>query len=408
VGSLKINYLKTFFMKKIFFLIAMCSQFIYASAYRIEYGNNVTITIPVYEDVYVAGGTVTISVPIHGDLIIAGGTIIINDSVTNDILLTGGNVTFNGFVGDDIRCAGGNIRISKNVVGDVVVAGGTVIVDKGVTIGGLITAGGNITLDGNVNGELRGAFGELILNGAVLKNMDCRGGEITVNGSIGGTSVIAANEINIGNNAAFNNDVRYWNKKGSLDFKQSLKNGKATYDASMRMQRGEWFYLGAATIVGLLWYLGMALLMIMIVQYLFCNTMKDAAIIVYNQSLKSLGFGFLFFIVVPVTAVIAFVTVIGVPVGLILMFGYIALILLASIITSLIIAHWFNNRNNYNWKYWKLVVVAFGIFVLLKLISTTPFVGWLIISLTTCMAFGGILLNINWKRKKSEIPITTK
>jgi hypothetical protein len=395
-------------MKKIIFLMAMCSSFIYASAYRIEYGNNVTIDKPVYEDVYIAGGTVTISAPIYGDLIIAGGTIIINDSVANDILLAGGNVTFNGFVGDDIRCAGGNIRINKNVASDVVVASGTVIIDKGVTVGGLITTGGNITLDGNVNGELRGAFGKLILNGNVVKNIDCRGGEITINGSVGGTSVIAASEIIIGNNAAFNNNVRYWNKKGSLDFRQSLKNGKATYDASMRMQTGQWFYLGAATIVGLLWYLGMALLMIMIVQYLFCNTMKNAANTIFNQSLKTLGFGFLFFIVVPIAALIAFVTVIGVPVGLILLFGYIALALLASIITSLVIAHWFNNRNNYNWKYWQLVFVAFGIFVLLKLISTTSFVGWLIILLTTCMVFGGILLNINWKRNKSEIPITIK
>lgn len=390
-------------MKKIFILIAICCcNFIEAAAYRIEYGKNVTFTIPMYEDLYVAGGTVNINAPIYGDLIIAGGTIIINDSITNDILLTGGNVTFNGFVGDDIRCAGGKIRISKNVVGDVVVAGGTVMIDKGVTIGGLITAGGNLTLDGNVNGELRGAFGELILNGTVLKNMDCRGGKITVNGSIGGTSVIAASEINIGNNAAFNNDVRYWNKKGSLDFKQSLKNGKGTYDASIRMQTGRWFYLGAATILGLLWYLGMALLMSMIVQYLFCNTMKNAANTIFNQSLKSLGFGFLFFIVVPIAALIAFVTVIGVPVGLLLLFAYIALVLLASIITSLIIAHWFNNRNNYNWTYWKIVFVAFCIFILLKLISLTPFVGWLVVMLTTCMAFGGILLNINWKKKTNS------
>jgi hypothetical protein len=395
-------------MKKIFFLIAMCSNFIFANAYRIEYGNNVTIDKPVYEDIYIAGGTVIINAPIYGDLIIASGTIIINDSVANDILLAGGNVTFNGFVGDDIRCAGGNIRISKNVTSDVVVAGGTVIIDKGVIVGGLITTGGNITLDGNVNGELRGAVGKLILNGNIEKNMDCKGVEITMNGSVGGTSVIAASEIIIGNNAAFNNNVRYWNKKGSLDFKQSIKNGKATYDTSLRMKTGRWFYLGAATVVGLLWYLGMALLMIMIVHYLFCNTLKSAANTIFNQSIKALGFGFLFFIVVPIAALIAFVTVIGVPVGLLLIVGYISLILLASIITSLIIAHWFNNRNNYNWKYWKIVFVAFGIFILLKLISLTPFVGWLVVMLTTCMAFGGILLNINWKRKKSEINISTK
>lgn len=387
-------------MKKIYTLAAILSNCIYADAFRIEYGNTVNITKPVYEDLYIAAGTITISAPIYGDLIIAGGTVIINDTVANDILLAGGIVTFNGFVGDDIRCAGGNMRISKNVTGDVVSAGGNITIDSGVTIGGLLTSGGNITVDGNINGEVRGAFGELILNGNVAKNIDCRGGKITVNGAIGGKAILSATDIIIGNNAAFGSDVRYWNKKGILDFKQSLKSGKAAYDASLRLQTGQWYYLGAATIIGLLWYLGMVLLMILIVQYLFGNTLKKAADTVFNSSLKSLGYGFLYFIAVPIAAVIAFITVIGVPIGVLLVFGYVALLILASVITSLAVAHWINNRNNYQWHYWRMALTAFGIFILLKLLSSTPFIGWLLILLLTCMTFGGILLNINWRRKQ--------
>lgn len=322
----------------------------------------------------------------------------------NDILLAGGNVTFNGFAGDDIRCAGGNMHISKNVAGDLVIAGGEVTIDKGVTIGGLITGGGDITVDGNVSGEVRGAAGNLFLNGNIGKDIDCRGGKITVNGTVGGKSVLAARNIIIGNNAVFNNDVRYWNKQGSLDFKQSLKTGKATYDPSLRIQTGQWYYLGAATVLGLLWYLGMALLMILIVQYLFSATMKKAADTVFNETLKSFGFGFLFFIAVPVAALIAFVTVIGVPVGVLLTFSYVALILLATVITSVVAANWFNNRNNYKWSYWRMVFAAFGIFILLKLISLTPFAGWIIIILSVCIAFGSILLSINWKRRQATVP----
>jgi hypothetical protein len=390
-------------MKKIFFLSAMLVNFVTVFAFRIEYGNNVIISRPVYEDLYIAGGNIIINASIHGDLIIAGGTVIINDSVMNDILLAGGNVTFNGFVGDDIRCAGGNIHISKNVAGDLVIAGGEVTVDKGVSIGGLIIAGGDITVDGNVTGDVRGAAGNLFLNGNIGKDIDCRGGKITVNGAVGGKSILAARNIIIGNNAVFNNDVRYWNKQGSLDFKQSLKTGKATYDPSLRIQTGQWYYLGAATVLGLLWYLGMALLMILIVQYLFSATMKKAANTVFNDALKSLGFGFLFFVALPVTAIIALVTIIGVPVGLLLIFGYVALIMLATVITSVVAANWFNNRNNYKWSYWRMAFAAFGIFILLKLVSLAPFAGWLIMIILVCMAFGSILLNINWKRPQKSI-----
>jgi Polymer-forming cytoskeletal len=385
-------------MKKIFSLAAMLVNFVTAFAFRIEFGNNVIISQPVYEDLYLAGGNITINAPIHGDLIIAGGTIIINDTITNDILLAGGNVTFNGFVGDDIRCAGGNIHISKNVVGDVVIAGGEVTIDEKVMIGGLIASGGNITINGNVMGEVKGAFGNLILNGSVEKDIDCRGGKITINGTVSGKSVLAARNIFIERNAVFNGDVRYWNKQGSLDFKQSLKTGKGTCDPSLRIRTCQWYYLGAATAIGFLWYLGMALLMILIVQHLFSATMKKAANTVFDDKLKSLGYGFLFFIVVPIAAVIAFVTVIGVPVGLLLTFSYVALILLATVITSVVAANWFNNRNNYKWNYWRMVFAAFGIFILFKMIFILPFAGWLITIVLVCIAFGGILLNINWKR----------
>jgi len=384
-------------MKKIFLFIAMVGNFIYASAFRIEYGKNIIISQPVNENLYIAGGSITINAPIHGDLIIAGGTIIINDTVTNDILLAGGTVIFNGFMGGDIRCAGGNIHISKNVTGEVVVTGGDVLIDKGITIGGLLATGGNVTVDGNVNGEIKGAFGDLVLNGIIVKDIDCRGGRITINGNIGGKSILSARHIVIGKDAVFNSDVRYWNNQGSLDFKQSLKNGKAIYDPSLKIHMGEWYYLGAATILGLLWYLGMAFLMILIVQYLFSATMKKAADTVFNSALKSLGFGLLFFVAVPVAAVVAFITIIGVPIGLLLVFGYITLILLASIIISVIIANWFNNRFDKKWSYWQMTFSAFGIFVLIKLVSVTPFVGWLIMILLACISFGSILINVNWK-----------
>lgn len=383
-------------MKKIFLLIITFHIFVSAFAFRIEHGNNIIISQPVYENLYVAGGSVTINAPIHGDLIIAGGTIIINDSVTNDILLAAGRATFNGFVGGDIRCAGGNIRIIKSVTGDVVVTGGRVSIDKGVTIGSLLMSGGNITVDGDV----KGAFGNLFLNGDITKDVDCRGRRITVNGKIGGKSVLAARYIYIGNDAVFNDNVRYWNKQDTLDFKQSLKNGNATYDPSIRVRLGEWYYLGASTIFGLLWYLGMALLMIMIVQYLFSTTMKEAADTVFNHTLKSLGFGLLFLIGVPVIVIISFITIIGVPVGLLLVFSYITLLLLSTIITSIITANWFNNRNSYEWNYRRIAFTSFGIFILLKLISLIPFAGWLILILMVCISFGSILINVNWRKNK--------
>lgn len=350
-----------------------------------------------------AGGTITINAPIHGDLIIAGGTINVNDTVTGDILLAGGEIIFNGFAGDDIRCAGGKIRLSRNVVGDVVVTGGSIIIDKGITIGNLFVSGGSVTVDGNVNGEVKGFFCEFVLNGNVAKDITCRGKKITINGTVEGKSALAAPDIIIGSNAIFNNEVRYWNRKGSLDFGQSLKNSNAVYDPGLGINTDKWYYLGAATVLGLLWYLGMAFLLISIIQYLFSATMKKAGDTVFNNTLKSIGFGLLFFIAVPVAAAIALITVVGVPVGILLMISYVALLLLATIITSVVTANWLNNRNNRQWNYWRIAFAALAVFIVLKILASIPYLGWLILFVLVCMAYGGIIRNVNWKGRRPSL-----
>jgi len=343
-----------------------------------------------------------INAPVYGDLIIAGGTIHINDTVTNDILLAGGNVTFNGFVGDDIRCAGGSLHILKNVAGDVVITGGTIFIDKDVMIGGLIASGGDITIDGKVNNSIKATTGKFILNGTVLKDVDCRGGRITINGIIQGKAMLGASgKIVIGDNAEFRNEVHYWTPH-KVNFRQSLKAGNAVFDPALKVKYGRWYYLGSSTWLGLLWYIGTAFLMIMIIQYLFSNTMKKAANSVFNSPLRSLAYGFLFCIAVPVIAAITFITIIGLPVGIILLFSYIMLILLATSITSVVVANWLNNLGNLNQKFWKIVFSALGIFILLKILTYTPFLGWLIMVLLAFISFGSILLNVNWSRRNSN------
>jgi hypothetical protein len=387
-------------MKRYLFLAILIAISNSVLAFKIEYGRNVLIAQPVYEDLYLAGGDIIINAPVYGDLVIVGGTIHINDTVANDILLAGGNVTFNGFVGDDVRCAGGTLHILKNVAGDIVITGGTIIIEKSVTVGGLIASGGEVTVDGTIINAVRAMAGKFILNGTLMKDLDCRSGNITMNGIVMGKSILAASgKISVSDNAEFRNTVAYWSPN-RVDFKQSLKSGNAFFDENLRINHARWYYLGFNAFWGLLWYLGMAFLMILIIQYLFSSTMRKAGDTVYNSALRSLGYGFLFCVVVPVIAIIALVTLIGVPVGIILLFGYIMLVLLATTITSVVAANWLNNLGNTNLRYWKLSFSALGIFILLKILTLTPFLGWFIMAILALISFGSILLNIHWRSTK--------
>lgn len=387
-------------MKRFFLLILWVTICNSVLAFKIQYGRNVTITQPVYEDLYVAGGDVIINAPIHGDLVVAGGTIHINDTVTNDILLVAGNATFNGFVGDDIRCAGGTLHILKDVTGDALVTGGTVIIEKDATIGGLIASGGDIMIDGQVINMIRSTTGKFVLNGTVMKDLDCRGGSIAINGIIQGNATLAATDkITVGDNAQFSNNVSYWSPN-KVDFKNSVKNVRPVFDENLQISHARWYYLGFNAFWGLVWYIGMAFLMILIIQYLFGNTMKKAGDAVYNSTLRSLAYGLLFFIGVPVIGLIALITLIGVPIGIILLFSYAMLILLATTITAVVAANWLNNLGNTHLTYWKLCFSALGIFILLKILTLTPFLGWLIMGVLVLISFGSILLNVNWRNAK--------
>lgn len=391
-------------MKKILLTFLMAVQLLFAGAFHIVYGDNIVISRPVFGDLYVAGENITINAPVYGDLVVAGGTLTINDTVKQDVILAGGNVFFNSYVGDDIRCAGGKIRISHHVGGDVVVAGGTITITADAVIGGLLVSGGEVTVDGDVMGEIKGSVGKLFLNGDVAEGMDCRGGTVYLNGKVGGRTIVSAPEVVIGPKAAFYNDLRYWTETKHVNFDAVMKKGVAMYDPSLSIPGGKWYFLGATSLLVLLWYMGMALLMIIIMQYLFAGAMKKAAGTMFNHALKSVGYGLLFFIGVPILAIAAFLTVVGVPVGLLLIFAYIVLILLATVITSVVTANWFSDRYAKKWGFWKLVFSAFGIFLVLKLVFLMPIIGWLVLLLMVCAAFGALLLSISWRRKLSVSP----
>lgn len=370
---------------------------------QVRSGESVVIDDAVNDDLYVAAGTVTVNAPIRGDLVVAGGTVVLNDSVAQDLLVAGGNITLNGFVGDDIRCAGGTVQLFSPVSGDFIVAGGEITIHKlSVVSGDILSSGGKMTMNGIVRGNIKSASGEFILNGNAEQDVECKGGRIIINGAVAGNSILAANTIELGPDASFKKDVRYWSKKGPLDFGKSLDGNEATFDGSLEIENGKWHYLGFASFVMVLWYLATALVMIFLIQYLFSLTLKNAANTIKNTSLKSLGLGFLFLVGVPISIVVLLVTLIGIPIAILTFIAYVAILLFATVIVALLVSNWINDAYyRSSWRNGRIAIAAFGIFVVLKLASLTPFVGPLIMLLLACMAFGGILLNVKWKRDKT-------
>ncbi|HVM86965.1 MAG TPA: polymer-forming cytoskeletal protein [Puia sp.] len=390
-------------MKKLLFFFFLSVIAKNNFAFPVGYTEEVIITKPVYQNLYISGGYVVINAPVYADLVIAGGIVQINDSVTSDILAIGGDITFNGYVGGDIRCAGAKLHILKNVKGDLVVIGGNVIVEKEAVIEGLVSLNiRSADFEGTAKNEVHINCVNFYFNGMAERGMNIRSGKLEMSGTVAGNAMLAANEIFIDSGAIFEDSVNYWNSKAAVDFASSVKKGKAVYDESLAFPYKRWYYLGTNSVTGLVWYLCAALLMIALMEYLFSASLKKAAEKVLDAPVRSLGIGILFFIGTPIAIILFFITLIGIPVALLLLLFYIIILLLANIIASVETANWLNNRFPSKMNYWQMIFISFLIFVILKSLSSITLFGSVIVITICFMTTGGV---IRLFRRKRQIPV---
>lgn len=377
-----------------------------AFAIRFQNGDQVRIDQPVYEDIYIAGGNITIAAMVHGDVYCAGGTITISDSITGDLVVAGGQVYMRGVVVDDVRAAGGTVDITGNIGGDLVVAGGTVVVSPETVISNALSAtSGKVDLMGTVRGITHCSGGEINFSGRAEQDFNCYGGKLMLNGFVGGASTLAGQDLNLGSQSSFNGNVRYWSGRGEMDFGTALASGTtATYDASLGkdVSKKDYRFLGFASFMFLLWYVIAMFILLALGQWLFARFFSQGAATAQSDPLRSIGYGFLYFVVVPVAILLLMITLVGVPIGLVALFIYLILLGLANVITALLGANWLNMRSNNTWKPFRIILVALALLIVLKLLMFVPILGWLVKIITVFLAFGALLLNIEWPSRKKN------
>lgn len=375
-------------MKKyIFSFLALFVMPAIAMAAEFKTSDRLSITIPIGDDIYVAGGQVKINSNVDGDLIAAGGELEINGDVSGDIIAGGGRVRINSNVGDDVRVAGGEINVQSNIGDDLIMTGGTVYILKGSEIGGdLIISGGEIRVDGAVKGKVIANGGRVILNGEMLGNVEVNGGEIEIDATVKGVSKLVAKEIIVGEESNFSGSVEYWTKKGEVDF--GTANAIFNQELSQKAHKTN-IPFGAFTGFKIICFLASVLLiyLLLFAKKFFINIAQN-----FEKNIwKNFGLGFLYFALTPVIVLILFITLIGFPVGLVLMFLYIISFVLLVPLTAIVLAHVWKNKSKAKWKKWQLLAACVGVYVILKIVISIPFIGFIAAVLTVFSCFGAII-----------------
>lgn len=377
-----------------------------AGAADVKTGEKVTLSQDAPHNVYLAGGKVSVNAKVHGDLVGAGGKIHVNGITQQDVLLAGGEIEIDAESEGDVRILGGDIHITKNVKGDLTITGGKIRIAEGVTIGGdLIVAGGEVKLNGDVLGKIHIAGGKLYLNGNVEGGIEAKAGFIEINGRVNGECELASQKLILGDKAFFAGNVKYWTKHHSPSFSGKLADGvKATYhaglktdwldqdydmgDMSHKIKRGVGFF---QIFSGLL----MTFLLIAFGDKMFTRYSGQAS----KNLGPAFGLGTMLLIGIPILSGVAFVTIIGIPLGVIGMGAYGIMMSMSVALPAVIGAYEWRKLKDQNWTRGGITLVAIGLFLGLRLTAKIPVFGWLLAFFATAAAFGYIYMII---RKKIE------
>lgn len=358
--------------------------FIVPASFAAEMQSGEHIVLPadaVIEDNYFAAGdSVTISGTINGDLYVAGGTVTIEGTINGDLLAAGGNINIRGTVSQDVRVAGGQLIVSGVVGRNLTVLGGSVTVTDAAEItGSVVGAGGSLQLFAPIPGSVTLAGGDVELGSTIGGDVVAAVGnlKLTPSGIIGGNlTYYSDEEVNIPQGATVSGQIirREYPEQARLDAEEKENIEEAARVAAVMAKV---LNVLSAFILG-------TILLLVFPKYTTHITTR-----ITKSVWPSLGLGFLMLIFVPILAIILFITVIGIPLGFLLLFAYFFSLYIAKIFISLVLGE--KILGYINQKYHPVAVLAVGLIVYLMLTSI-PVIGWLVSVFAVLIGLGSMYL----------------
>lgn len=318
-----------------------------ASAQSFRTGNNITVPQDrtVNSTLYASGRNIDVAGTVRGDVICAGQNVNISGTVTGDVLCAGQSIHINGTVEGNVRLAGQNVTISGKVNKNANVASQSLTTDSDSNIGGDLGAGGqDIILNGSIGRDLALASGDAIVNSTVGRNIHGKLNQLTLQSDAkvqGLIDVTSPNSIQRDNGSEV---------QGKVTRNQPAE---STNDTS-------WIGLGWLFTL----YILIAMLVVTLVLVLI---MPRAFHVASNKALNSMGktilVGIAASIIIPVVIVGLMFTVIGIPLGILLLLAWLVLLFLSGPFAAYLLGRLLLRDNAHN----AILIMLLGAIVLLIL-----------------------------------------
>ncbi|MFW5879645.1 MAG: hypothetical protein ACOCUV_02350 [bacterium] len=330
-----------------------------------------------FENLYIGAGSTNISSEVNSELTIIGGETFVSSKVTGDVFVAGGEIEFSGQVEVDLRIIGGDVRITGDVFGDILIIGGNVYVDEQATLlNDVMLVGGDIDFQSDSN-----------------KRLKVVAGKVFVDGMISGNSEITTQSLVIGSNSDISGNFSYYSPK-----KFDQQNG-ANITAEINYNKINTIRdtgIIKNTIVNFLnFWLLLKFITTLVLAFILVHVFKVFSVRVNNilssSFFKSILVGLLTTFLLPIIILIFFISLVGLPIGLLLGLIFTILILIAPAVSGVFIGSWirkiFNKTNEYAVDFHS---AALGV-ILYTILQFVPVVGGFIRFVVLIAAFGAMI-----------------
>jgi hypothetical protein len=286
-------------------------------------------------------------------------------------LHAGGNLEITDPVSSGLYVAGGRITVSAPVAGKTRIAAGRVEIEQGAALKDTAIAGGRVTVKGPVDGNLRVA-----------------GGHVTLDGPVSGDASVAAGTLELGPNARIDGKLTYRGEQLDRDPAAQVKGGVVRKERGHSWSGGGW----GRGIAWAVWTLGL-----MVIAAIIAGALPGAARRMQDELrtrpwLASL-FGIVALICIPIAAVLVMITVIGIPVGLLALIGYFALLVIGYVTTSVVVGGLLLDRfksDTAAQTAWRVGAAVLAMLVIASL-ARVPLVGGLVALVALVVGVGVIV-----------------
>ena len=339
-------------------------------------------------DTFVFGGSVRIDKPVAGDLIAAGGNVDVDAPVGGDAVMTGGNLRVTAKVGQSVYAAGGRLILDAPIGRNLRVAGGQ------VDIGPMATVAGNVTVGG----------GQVSLNGPVKGSISVGGGRVLIDAPVEGDVVANAGQLTLGPNARLAGKLRYRSgdelvRDPAAQVAGTIEHlplpGRAASGAQWHERGWDGHRSERSVGPGWFWTLGLMAIAAVLIAALPVTSARVVRTLTTRWA-WSLLLGFIALVCIPVAALILLITIIGIPLGLLAVLLYLALLLVGYVASGMALGQWALAR----WKAdaagrtgWRIAAAMLAVLAL-ALLGSVPYLGGLVALAAVLAGIGAIAMQL--------------